>query len=179
MIVVPWEKAYRIFFFDLRNMRRISESQYNVFLSLATVTSIIFFDRITKIFFSRILSLGESLPIIRNVLHMTLVHNTGIAFGLFKDQGIVFIIIPIIAIILLVYNIFYYKNNDEDLSRLYIIAFSLILGGAIGNLIDRMYHGYVVDFIDLQVWPVFNLADSAITIGAVLIAVKCIPLTKK
>lgn len=135
-------------------------------------------DRITKIFFSGLLDLGETLPIIRNVLHMTLVHNTGIAFGLFKDQGIVFIIIPIIAIILLVFNIFYYRNNKE-LSRTYLVGFSLILGGAIGNLIDRMAYGYVIDFIDFRIWPVFNIADSAITIGATIIAIKCILLSTK
>jgi len=110
---------------------------------------------------------------------MTLVHNSGIAFGLFKDQGIVFIIIPIIAIILLVFNIYYYRNNDEALPRSYIVAFSLILGGAIGNLFDRIVYGYVIDFIDFRVWPVFNIADSAITIGAVIIAFKCFQLTSK
>ena len=112
---------------------------------------------------------------IRGILHMTLVHNTGIAFGLFKNHGMVYIIIPIIAVILLVYNICYYKYNEEKLSRLYIFAFSSILGGAIGNLIDRIYFGYVIDFIDFRIWPVFNIADSAITIGAIIIAIKCIP----
>ncbi len=156
-------------------MKNAVRSQIDIFLSLITVFSIVFVDRITKIFFSNILSEGESWPVIRNVLHMTLVHNSGIAFGLFKDQGIVFIIVPLIAIVLLIYNIYYYKYNDEKLSRLYIIAFSMILAGAIGNLIDRIYFGYVIDFIDFQVWPVFNIADSAITIGALIIAFKCIP----
>ena len=110
---------------------------------------------------------------------MTLVHNTGIAFGFFKDQGIVFIIIPIIAVALLVFNIYYYRQNNEALSRMYIVAFSLILGGAIGNLIDRIYFGYVIDFIDFRFWPVFNVADSAITIGAAIIAVKCFQLSAK
>ncbi len=156
-------------------MKNAVRSQFDIFLSLITVFSVVFFDRITKMFFSDILSVGESLPVIRNVLHMTLVHNTGIAFGLFKDQGVVFIIIPLIAIILLIYNIYYYKSNDECLSRTYIIGFSLILAGAIGNLIDRIVFQYVIDFIDLQIWPVFNIADSAITIGAFIVAVKCIP----
>jgi len=162
-------------FFDSPSVKRAEDSRFNIFLSLLTVLSIIFLDRITKIFFSRVLSVGESLPVIRNFLTMTLVHNTGIAFGLFRDQGIVFIIVPIIAIFLLFYNIFYYHRNQEELSRTYIIAFSMILGGAIGNLIDRMVFGYVIDFIDLQVWPVFNIADSAITLGAVIIAFNCIP----
>lgn len=154
-------------------------SQFDIFLSLVTVVSVVFLDRLSKIFFSGILESGESLPVIRNFLHMTLVHNTGIAFGLFKNQGVVFIIIPVIAIILLAYNIYYYKHNDEKLSRLYIVAFSMILGGAIGNLIDRIYYGYVIDFIDFRIWPVFNMADSAITIGALIIAVKFIPVSAK
>ncbi len=163
-------------------MNRDDEPRFDLFLSLIPVlivAGIISLDRITKIFFSHLLSVGESLPIIRRVLHMTLVHNTGIAFGLFRDQGIVFIIIPVIAIILLIYNIFYYQRNREQISWTYCLAFSLILGGAIGNLIDRVSYGYVIDFIDFQIWPVFNIADSAITIGAVMIALKCIPRRHK
>ena len=160
-------------------MNSAIRSQFDIFLSLSTVSSVVFLDRLTKMFCSGILNLGESLPVLRNIFHITLVHNTGIAFGLFRNQGIVFIIIPIIAVVLLIYNIKYYKSNDEHLSRLYIRAFSLILGGAIGNLIDRIYYGYVIDFIDLRVWPVFNLADSAITIGALIIAVKFIPVKKQ
>ena len=125
-------------------------------------------------FFAGALSLGESIPVIRNIFHFTLVHNTGIAFGLFKNQGIVFIIVPIIAIILIAFNIYYYRNNDY-VGRAYLIGFSLILAGAIGNLIDRILFGHVIDFIDLRVWPVFNTADSAITIGTIIILFKCIP----
>ncbi len=159
-------------------MKGLSRSQVDIFLALFTVVTIIILDRVTKIFFTGLLELGESFPIVRNVFHMTLVHNTGIAFGLFKNQGIVFIIIPVIAIFLLVFNIFYYRNNKE-LSRTYIAGFSLILGGAIGNLIDRIAVGCVIDFIDFRVWPVFNIADSAITIGACIIAVKCLRLSAK
>ena len=154
-------------------------SQVDIFLTLITVTTIVFLDRFTKIYFSNLLSFNESWPILRGIFHITLVHNTGIAFGLFKNQGIVFIIIPLIAIVLLIFNIYYYRHNQEDLSRTYIVAFSLILGGAIGNLIDRIYLGYVIDFLDFRIWPVFNLADSAITIGAAIILLKCIPLSAK
>ena len=159
-------------------MNESIRSQVDIFLSLITVSLTIFFDRFSKIYFSDLLSLGESLPVIRNVLHFTLVHNTGIAFGLFRDQGVVFIFIPIIAVVLLIFNIYYYRNH-KVLSRLYIVAFSLILGGAIGNLIDRIFFGYVIDFIDLRVWPVFNVADSAITVGAFIILLKCIPYSAK
>ncbi len=160
-------------------MRDQDRSQFDIFLSLAITFVIVILDRSTKLFFSYLLSANESWPVIRNVFHMTLVHNTGIAFGLFKNQGIVFIIISLIAIILLIFNLYYYHQNNEALSQSYIVAFSLILGGAIGNLIDRLCYGYVIDFIDFRIWPVFNIADSAITIGAVIIAIKCFQLSVK
>lgn len=156
----------------------LTHSQWDVLISILTVGMVVGFDRMTKVVFSNILQLGESIPVITNVFHFTLVYNTGIAFGLFKNQGIVFVIIPIIAIALLVYNIYYYQKMGE-LSRMYIIGFSLILGGAIGNLIDRMMFGHVIDFIDFQVWPVFNIADSAITVGAVIILWTCFPEKKR
>lgn len=159
-------------------MKKIVRFHFDIIIALLTVFLVVFLDRVTKIFFSDILSLGQSLPIVRGVLHMTLVHNTGIAFGLFKDQGVVFIIIPVIAIALLVYNIHYYRRFQNQISEFYIIGFSLILGGAFGNLVDRVLFGYVIDFIDLRIWPVFNIADSAITIGALIIAVKCLFFTK-
>lgn len=155
-----------------------SRSGADIAYSIAAVCTIVALDRITKSFFAGLLLLGESLPVIKDIFHFTLVHNTGIAFGLFKDQGIVFIIVPVVAIILLVFNIYYYKSHGEHLSRLYMIAFSLILGGAVGNLYDRVVYGYVIDFIDLRIWPVFNIADSAITIGAVLILWQCLPWVK-
>ena len=158
-------------------IREAHRSQFDIFFALVPALTIILFDRVTKIFFSKILLYGESIPVLEKVFHFTLVHNTGIAFGLFKDQGIVFIVVPVIAIILLFFNLYYYKQNGEVLSRGYIIAFSLILGGAIGNLIDRIYFGYVIDFLDFRIWPVFNIADSAITIGAVVIAYKCFKTT--
>ena len=148
-----------------------------VVFALATI-AVIGSDRLSKLFFIKFLDLNESLIVIRNIFHFTLVHNTGIAFGLFKDSGSVFVVIPLILTGLLIYNIYYYRNSAH-LTRTYIVAFSLILGGAIGNLIDRVTLGYVIDFIDFRIWPVFNLADGAITIGAAVIFFKCIPSSSK
>lgn len=160
-------------------MSRRFHIQLDIIIAPVTVFFVLFFDRVTKYFFSQILSEGESIPVIRNLFHFSLVHNTGIAFGLFKDQGIVFIIIPVIAIVLLIYNIYYYRKHEESLSLIYVVGFSLILAGALGNLIDRVAYGYVIDFLDFRVWPVFNIADSAITIGALLIAFKCLRAQEK
>jgi signal peptidase II len=152
-------------------------SQWDIIIFLSGVLAVVLLDRLTKNFFSNFLDLNESISFIPNFLRFTLVHNTGIAFGFFKDCGAVFIIIPMILTGLLIYNIFYYRHSPH-LSRIYIIAFSLILGGAIGNLIDRITLGFVIDFIDFRVWPVFNVADSAITIGAAIILLRCIPESK-
>lgn len=159
-------------------MQDKKSSYLDIILCLLTVGGVVFLDRVTKSFFSAVLNPGESLPVILRFFHFTLVHNTGIAFGLFKDQGLVFIMIPLIATGLLMYNIYYYHKFGE-LDRWYITAFSLILGGAIGNLVDRMTVGYVIDFIDFRIWPVFNIADTAITCGAFIILFKCFPLIPK
>jgi signal peptidase II len=151
-----------------------NRSYLDIVICLFTVLAVIVADRLTKILFSNILQLGESLPVIKKAFHFTLVHNTGIAFGLFKDNGFVFLIIPIIAVVLLGYNLYYYHKVGE-LDHFYVFGFSLILGGAIGNLTDRIMLGHVIDFIDLRIWPVFNVADSAITVGACIILLKCFP----
>ncbi len=159
-------------------MKDANTSGLNIFFSFSSVLVVVAADRLTKIFFTGILTAGESIRVIPNIFHFTLVQNTGIAFGLFKNQGAVFIIIPVIAIVLIAFNIYYHRNSKE-VTRAYLIGFSLILGGAIGNLIDRISFGYVIDFIDFRIWPVFNIADSAITIGTIIILFKCIPLFSK
>ena len=118
------------------------------------------------------------MPVIPKIFHFTLVHNTGIAFGLFKNMGIVFIIVSVIAILFFSWFL-YSRRQEKDFSTFSILAFSLIIGGAFGNLIDRLQFGFVIDFIDFRIWPVFNIADSAITIGALILIIKCIPLSAK
>ena len=122
-------------------------------------------DQLTKVYFTKALPLGGSLPVVKGVFHLTLVHNRGAAFGILKNQVPVFIFTSLLAIILIFVN--FRKNRQKSLYR---IALSLILGGALGNLADRLLFGYVIDFLDFRVWPVFNVADSAITVGATLLA---------
>ena len=129
---------------------------------------IILFDQISKDIARGHLRLGESLPIIKNFFHLSLVFNTGAAFGLFRNETIFFILAACVAIIAIVrtlkFKIFY--STEFSLQSISLI---LILAGAIGNLIDRIRFGYVVDFLDFRIWPVFNIADSSITIGACLL----------
>ncbi|MDD5073150.1 MAG: signal peptidase II [Candidatus Omnitrophica bacterium] len=127
--------------------------------------SVVIIDQVTKaIAVAKLTSVG-SLPAIGTIVSFTLVKNTGAAFGLFRYQTVVLVVISVIAI---AFTIFYLAKKKPAL----YLPFSLILGGAAGNLIDRLHPGgYVIDFIDLHFWPVFNVADSCITIGAVLLFV--------
>ena len=123
---------------------------------------VVVIDQITKaIALAKLASAGQA-PAIGKIVTLTLVRNTGAAFGLFRYQTTVFIIISVIAI---TFTVFYLAKKKVS----FYLPFALILGGAVGNLIDRLRFGYVVDFIDLHFWPVFNFADSCITIGAVIL----------
>lgn len=140
---------------------------FNDPLLVSVVTSVFLVDQVSKYFITRSLGLYESWP---TDSFIRLVHsrNTGTAFGLFPDQTTVLIIASLLAIIFL----FYFYRTQAFSNQLLRIAIGLQLGGAFGNLIDRIVDGSVVDFIDVGWWPIFNLADSFITIGvAILIGV--------
>jgi|SRR6056297_2781196 len=119
-------------------------------------------DQIIKYYIINNFNYGQSLAIIKGVFHLTYVKNTGAAFGIFKNANNFFIIVSIIIILfLLFYRYYYFKSN------IYInMSIGLIIGGAVGNLIDRILLNHVVDYLDFRIWPVFNLADSAIVVGA-------------
>jgi len=130
------------------------------------IVFVCFLDQLTKFLVTKTLLLNQSQPIIKGVLHFTLIHNRGAAFGILKNQINLFIFTSIAAIILIYFNL---KNSKNKEPSLYSASLSLILAGALGNLIDRLFLGYVVDFLDFRIWPVFNIADSAITIGAIFL----------
>jgi signal peptidase II len=122
-------------------------------------------DQFTKAWMQSTLSLGHSEPLI-GPLRLTLVHNRGIAFGLPVAQGFVFLAVVLVLVLLLLL----YRSRMLRGAAGYT-ALGLLVGGAIGNnLIDRLRFGYVVDFIDFGFWPVFNIADSAVTCGVILLA---------
>lgn len=130
---------------------------------LIIVLTTLSLDQLTKFLISRNLYLNQSSPVIKGIFHLTLIHNRGAAFGILRNQVPLFIFTSLFAIILIFLNL---KNSNK---RLYNFSLSLILAGASGNLIDRLFLGYVIDFLDFRIWPVFNIADSAITIGAILL----------
>ncbi|TCW37320.1 signal peptidase II [Thermohydrogenium kirishiense] len=125
----------------------------------------IIIDQMSKYFAVKYLKPIGSFPIINNIFHFTYVENRGAAFGILQNRTLFFIIITVIVGTILIYSIVKIPG-----STFYKFTLSMILGGAIGNLIDRVRLGYVVDFIDFKFFPaVFNLADSMIVVGAFLL----------
>ena len=137
-------------------------------------SSVVVLDQVTKYWVYKTLALYQSVEIVPNFIHITYIRNTGAAFGfLAGDRSMVrmafFILISAVAI----GCISYLLKTVRPQQKMLIVSLSLILGGAVGNLIDRLLMGEVIDFIDLHWyqyhWPAFNVADSAITIGVVLL----------
>jgi len=145
------------------------------------VTGICFFmDRFTKHLAVSFLKGRHSVSIFENFFNLTYVENTGAAFGLFSNMDRVFRIplLTLVALLALVFIIYIYLKLSQE-ERITRLSLSFVLGGAIGNICDRMLHGYVVDFIDVHyyrtfTWPAFNFADIVISIGAGLIVLSLI-----
>ena len=135
-------------------------------ISILIAVSIIILDQLTKYICEATLKIGETVPLIKNFIHLTLVHNKGAGFGILQNQRIFFVVFSLIVLAAIIYK---WKKIPEEKSL--SIPLGLILGGIIGNLIDRAFLGYVIDFIDFRFWPVFNVADSCISIGVVWLAI--------
>lgn len=133
----------------------------------STALIVVLLDQLTKFLIRKNFQLNQSLPIVKNAFHLTYITNTGSAFGLFKNFNLFFILFSIAVII----AIFYYIKKINEKERKLQFAAGLLLGGTIGNLIDRLVHSSVTDFLDFRIWPVFNVADSAVTISVVLLII--------
>ncbi len=118
-------------------------------------------DQVAKLLVVRSFVPGESRAVIPPVFHLTYVQNIGAAFGLFKGQQWLFLVCSLLVSGWIIRELV----QPRKLPALTAAAYALVLGGAFGNLIDRVRLGYVIDFLDFRVWPVFNVGDSAITIG--------------
>jgi signal peptidase II len=142
-------------------------SQWLLLLGVAALA--ILADQVSKAYVVARLDLHESwmpLGFIEPLFRFTHVHNTGAAFGLFPQGGSIFLLIAVIVSAIIVY---YYRQIPGH-AWLVRLALGLQLGGALGNVIDRVRLGYVVDFFNVEYWPVFNVADSCIVIGVALLA---------
>jgi signal peptidase II len=133
--------------------------------------SIVAVDQLLKWIMLNMLVYGDSIPIIKDFFSLTLVFNKGAAFGILQGVKYIFLILPAITIIIIL--VLFIKARDKET---FLIAFGLLLGGTIGNFLDRLKYGYVVDFFDFFIkswhWPVFNIADSCICVGVFLLFIK-------
>ena len=131
---------------------------------IAVIAAVIGLDQLTKWLTVVNLAEYESFPLWQDVLHFTYVKNTGMAFGMLKDHRWVFMVFSTIAIVALIVYLFRFRPE----SRWMQVAMAMIIGGGIGNMIDRVLLGYVVDFIDFTLinFAVFNVADSFVCVGA-------------
>lgn len=143
----------------------------NIIAAIVIIFSI-FFDQLTKFWAADVLKNGDSIKIIGNFLRFTYAENRGAAFSILQNQRMFFLIITIIMLVFLGY-IYFKTKNISNLSKLSI---AMITGGAIGNFIDRLRLGYVIDFIDVRFgsfynFPVFNIADSFVVCGTILLVI--------
>lgn len=136
--------------------------------------AVVVLDQVTKNLVMTRMTLYSSVPVIPGVFHLTLITNTGALFGLFRDfaqpaRSLLFTMVPLLAIVLII--VFQYRTSMNDVIAQTGLA--LILGGAVGNLVDRVRFGYVIDFLDVFIgehhWPAFNVADSSICVGVSLL----------
>ena len=139
-------------------------------LLLTVAGAILALDRWTKIWASTHLPYNQPIPVLGEVLRLTYTRNSGVAFGIGQGTGFPYYVFSIVAVAAILW--LFVRHPAHPFGRQ--LAFALILGGAIGNLIDRVVRGEVVDFIEIGVgrwyWPVFNVADCAVSIGVILFA---------
>jgi signal peptidase II len=158
---------------DRKPQPRSARSMLSLLPIMLPVAAIVFVaDRVTKNLAESELSRlpSQSVDVIGSVLRFSLSHNTGAAFGVLQNSAILYLII---ALVVIVVSVGYYRYLPRN-NNLLTVCLGMQLGGAVGNLVDRFQHIYVVDFIDVGIgtlrWPWFNVADSCIVVGIIILA---------
>ena len=132
-----------------------------------------FIDLISKQIVTHLIKLNESIKVIKNFFYLTYTQNTGAAWSILKDQRILLLILSVI--VLFIINKY---MNKEKLNKLENFSYGMIIGGILGNFFDRLVYGHVIDFLDFYIfgynYPIFNLADSFIVIGIILLIISYI-----
>lgn len=135
---------------------------------------LIVIDQIVKILVINKMTLQQSIIVINNFFNITYVRNTGAAWSILSGNVLLLIMISIIALGV----IYYYLIKDKELKKIHIVSYSMLIGGIIGNLIDRVVHGYVIDYLDFKIFnynfPIFNIADTLIVISIIIIGISLI-----
>lgn len=137
------------------------------------IFTIIFFliDLGSKLIITNLMDVHDSIVVIKDLFNITYVRNTGAAWSIFADKTWMLILVSLFIIIFIVGYVL--KNKPKN--KLEVVGYSLILGGSIGNLLDRVIYGYVIDFLDFNIfgydYPIFNLADTFIVIGVLCLII--------
>ncbi|MGM5482193.1 MAG: signal peptidase II [Nanobdellota archaeon] len=131
--------------------------------AIIVIFSVLIFDQLTKFFLQRALFMGREIKLLGDFFKLRLTFNTGAAFSILLDSNMLLIFLSGIILTLLLFYL--YKEKDKR------FPIGLVIGGALGNLIDRFVYGAVVDFVDIWIWPVFNFADVAISIGVIFLVI--------
>ena len=131
-------------------------------------------DQVVKILVINKMALQQSITIINNFFNITYVRNTGAAWSILSGNVLLLIMISVLALV----AIYYYLIKDKELNKIDIVSYSMLIGGIIGNLIDRIVHGYVIDYLDFKIFnynfPIFNVADTLIVISIIIIGISLI-----
>jgi len=140
----------------------------NRYYAFLIATAVLLLDQILKNIIAQNMILNEKITVLNNVLSVTKIYNTGAAFGIFENKTLFLAVFSIFVIVLI--SVYLIKTN-KSLNFINAIAWGLILGGTVGNFIDRLSLGYVLDFIrfDFVDFPIFNIADISINFGAALL----------
>ena len=122
-------------------------------------------DQFVKYLVRKNMDLGQSIPIISGIFHLTYIENPGAAFGILANRRLLFLLLTIIIVGIMFYLYFQLRQKKS------LTAFSLglVISGALGNFIDRFFRGTVTDLFDLRIWPIFNIADICICVGLALL----------
>ncbi len=143
-----------------------------ILLALLFAAALIAIDQASKHLVAGAFDVGERISLIPNLLYLTKHHNEGAAWGILQGATVFFVIITIIALALF---LFLLRDGDFKRKTFYTIGVTLLIAGTIGNFIDRIALGYVIDFIDVYIFtynfPIFNVADMALTIGVIMLVV--------
>ncbi|HOP65719.1 MAG TPA: signal peptidase II [Bacilli bacterium] len=134
---------------------------------------VILLDQLSKGLIDKYIATGESIKVIDKLFYLTNISNTGAAWGMLPDKTNLLVVLTVIVLIILIQYMQMFKNNNRN-----ILAFGLLYGGILGNLIDRLFLGYVKDFLEFHIFdyifPIFNISDICIVIGAILLIIAII-----
>jgi signal peptidase II len=156
----------------MEKLHRLLRNNWRDIVSVCIIILVVVADQLTKAWIRNNLAVGEVLFDI-GIFRVIHIWNTGAVFGIFKDHSSILLVVAVLGIIAILLLVLLLRKRWPFLNKMPVMAgIALILGGTIGNnLFDRVQQGHVTDFIDFKIWPVWNVADSSVTVGEIIIAI--------